>query len=177
MTRTRLRIADLLTASRFVVALVLAAGRPRAGLAVLLVAYAWMSDGLDGSLARSTGGNGRLARLDPVADVSVGLGVVWYLGAVGVVPAATTRVTAAFVIALWASTGVLAVQMLLQALAYGAFLWWAFAIPVVGRWLLPAVILVILAAEWRRFVSELVPRFLGGWRDLLAGRPRGDDRS
>lgn len=161
----RLTAADLLTASRIPAAAVLLAARPRAGIAVVIVAWAWVSDALDGPLARSAGGAGRLGRVDHLVDAAVGVAIAWYLGAVGFLPAGPSRVVAGALVVVWLLTGVFQLQMLLQALAYGAFVWWAVVTPAPAWWLLPLVALAILAAEWRRFAEELVPRFLFGWRD------------
>jgi phosphatidylglycerophosphate synthase len=163
---TRLWVADLLTASRLVVALVFLVGRPAPATAVLLVVWAWVSDALDGATARSVGGQGRLGTADHVVDAAVGVGLIWYLGEIGFLAALPTRVGAVVLLVLWAVTRVLAVQMLLQTLSYGAFLWWAAGVPASVRWLLPGTALLLLVLEWRRFKTQFVPGFLHGWRDL-----------
>lgn len=68
---TRLWVADLFTGSRLVVALVFLVGRPAPAVAVLLV-WAWVSDALDGAMARSVGEQGRLGNADHVVDAAVG---------------------------------------------------------------------------------------------------------
>jgi len=170
--RVRLAAADLLTASRLAVAAAFLAGRPAPGAAVMFVVWAWLSDALDGPLARSTGCTGRLAVRDHPADAAVAIGLVWYLGDLGVVPALETRAVAGGLLVLWAATRVFAVQMLLTAAAYAAFTWWAFAVAVAERWLIVVVVAGLAVAERRRLVGELVPAFLTGWRDLFTGRRR-----
>jgi hypothetical protein len=120
-------------------------------------------------MARSVGGQGRLGNADHVVDAAVGVGLIWYLGEVGFVAALPTRVGAAVLLVLWAATRVFAVQMLLQTLSYGGFLWWAATVAASVRWLLPGTALLLLVIEWRRFKTELVPGFLHGWRHLAMG--------
>ena len=154
--RLLLLLADGLTASRVLVALALVAGDPSARIAVLLVAWAWASDALDGSLARSAGGQGRLAALDHPVDAAVTVALVWYLAAVGFLPPAA-RLAAVALVALWVVTRVFMFQMLLAAGAYGSFVLWAVRAGVDGRWLLLLVVVVIAVGERRRLVTELLP--------------------
>jgi hypothetical protein len=167
--RVRLLGADGLTASRIAVVLWLLV-RPSPKVAVALVVWAWLSDAVDGPLARSTGSPGRLAEFDHRVDALVGFGMTWYLGDVGFLPTVSSRLLAVLLLGVWAATGIFAAQMLFQTAAYGAFLWWAFATSVAGRWWLPWVALLILVAEWARFVTEFVPDFLRGIRKLVGRR-------
>jgi phosphatidylglycerophosphate synthase len=170
-------IADVLTASRLGVALLFVAGAPSPRTAVLLMAWAWASDGLDGGIARTAGVRGRLASFDRPVDAAVAAAVVWYLGELGPLPVMLTRVGVVSLLGLWVVTRVLAVQMLLVALAYGTFLWWAFITePAPGRWLLAVVVLVMLATSWRRLWSESVPAFVDGWLEILTWRRRRPSR-
>lgn len=171
----RLQAADVLTASRWPVAVALLAA-PSGTVAVALVAWVWASDALDGHLARSSGAAGRLAALDPVADAAVAVGLAWYLGTVGFLPVLTSRLVVVVLLAAWWATRAIAVQMLLQALAYGSFLWWVQAEAVPGRSALALVLVGVVLLEWRRLIDELVPTFLHGWAELLGGRrPRGGE--
>lgn len=163
----RLTLADGLTASRVVVALALL-GSPADAAAVLLLAWAWVSDAVDGPLARSTGRSGRLAWLDHPADAGVGVALAWYLGGVGFWPQAPAVAAAVLLVALWTLTRVFAVQMLLLALVYGGFLWWAAEHRPWGWAVLPAIALAALAAEWKRLTTELIPDFLRAWRNPFA---------
>lgn len=163
--------ADLLTASRIaVVALLLA--RPSAGAAVLLVAWAWLSDTFDGSLARRAGRPTRLGDLDRPLDAAVGAATAWYLVQAGVLPPAATLVVAVVLLALWVATGVFALQMLFMALANGAFLWWAVTTRASGRWLLLATVAVAVVLERRRLLHELIPTFFDGLAGLGRRRRR-----
>jgi hypothetical protein len=165
--------ADLLTASRVPVAAALFTGRPTVVAAVLLVCWAWTSDVLDEALARWAGVRGRLAAQDHVVDAGVGLAIVWYLGGVGTLPPGPSRAGALILVATWAVTRVFAVQMLLQTVAYGAFLWWVITTTPPWWWLPPATVAGVLAISWRRFASELVPEFLHGIGSMLRGRMGG----
>jgi phosphatidylglycerophosphate synthase len=167
---TRLLLADLLTLSRAGVVPALVTGRPPPGAAVVLVVWAWASDAADGRLARSAGGTGRLAALDRPVDAAVAVGVVFYLGDLGVLPALATRVGALVLVVGWALTRVLAVQMLLVAVASASFLAWVVVERPAGWFVPPALALLVLAVEWERFRTELLPAFLRGWARLLTGR-------
>lgn len=162
-------LADGLTASRLVVALALF-GEPAPAATVLLVAWAWASDAIDGPLARSAGRPGRLARFDHAADAAVGVALVWHLGAVGFWPQLPVLGGAVLLLIGWVLTQAFAVQMLLLAVAYGGFLWWLVTLRPWGWALPPVIALAVLAAEWQRFSRQLVPGFLRGWRNLLPGR-------
>lgn len=81
-----------------------------------------------------------------------------------------TRAGAAVLLVLWAATRVFAVQMRLLTLSNGGFLWWVATAAESVRWLLPGTALLLLAIEWRRFKTELVPGFLHGWRHLAMGK-------
>lgn len=164
----RAMVADTLTISRLVVAAALLA-RPSADHVVLLVLWAWVSDALDGAFARWSGGATRLGRYDHVVDSAVGGALVWYLGDVGWVPLLPSRVAVLGLLVLWAISRTLAVQMLLETLAYGGLLWWVMATTPRGWWLLPGAVFVFLGIYWRRFMGELVPGFLYGWWSLLRG--------
>lgn len=163
-------LADLLTASRVLVAFVLLAGGPTPMTALVLVAWAWASDAADGPLARASGGAGRLGAHDHLVDAAVGVAMIWYLGGLGVVPVLPSRLLALGLVALWAITRVMAAQMLLQTIAGAAFMWWTVTTDAAASWVLPALALGLLGLEWRRVTTELVPAFLGGWRDLVTGR-------
>ncbi|HSI91968.1 MAG TPA: hypothetical protein VK925_00630 [Jiangellaceae bacterium] len=165
----RRMLADGLTASRLVVAIALV-GEPAPAATVVLVTWAWVSDALDGPLARSAGRPGRLARFDHATDAVVGIALIWHLGAIGFWPLLPVLGGAALLLLGWALTRAFVVQMLLLAIAYAGFLWWAATSRPWG-WALPLVVaLTVLAWEWQRFSRQLVPGFLRGWRDLLTGR-------
>ena len=70
----------------------------------------------------------------------------------------------------WALTRVLAVQMLLVAVASASFLAWVLVERPAGWFVPPALALLVLAVEWERFRTELLPAFLRGWAWLLTGR-------
>lgn len=165
----RRALADALTASRLVITVALA-GRPAPETAAVLLAWAWVSDALDGPLARSAGRPGRLARFDHLIDAAVGVAVVWYLGTAGFWPLLPAVAGAILLLVVWAVTRAFVAQMLLLAVSYGAFLWWAFTLDTWAWTVLVVVALTTLVAEWPRFSHELVPGFLRGWRDLLVGR-------
>ncbi len=167
----RWQVADVLTASRWPTALAFAALSLSPSMAVALVGWVWVSDALDGHLARAAGTPGRLAATDPLADAAVAVGLVRHLVGVGFLPGVSSTVVVLVLLAMWWATRVVAVQMLLQTLAYASFLLWVQLERAPGRGILGLVLLGVVLVERHRFVEELVPTFLHGWA-ALAG-PRG----
>ncbi len=168
-------LADALTAARAVagVALAILVGRGRLGDACLVLAAAWLSDALDGRLARASRRRTRLGPWDMPIDVGVGAGLVVGLGAAGAMP---TWLAALVLLVLGAGYLALrqpALGMALQAIGYGGFLWRAFEAGVATRWAPVAVALGIWLTEWGKFWRVEVPGFLAGIAEAVRLR-RGD---
>ena len=156
--------ADLLTALRLGLAIVLTVLVARGDLeaAAVGLSAAWLTDALDGALARAAGGGTRLGEWDLPADVLVGAGVLTGLGLAGDVPApvalaVTPALLIAFVVIRNPFPG-----MVLQAIAYGGILWRLWAEGAATRWVPVAVAGVIGIAERRRFVRVMLPTFFRG---------------
>lgn len=165
MVLTRAHVADALTGSRFLLALVVVpvvdAGAWRN--AGIVVAAAWWTDYLDGRLARGTTGT-RLGRWDPYADTSVGVGVVIGLAAGGHVPGLPWLVAAAGLAVAYLITGNFAFGQLTQAIGYGPLLWYAAIEDMPAIILLVGTIVAIAILDARRFVTVTLPTFFEGVR-------------
>ncbi|HXF37811.1 MAG TPA: hypothetical protein VNO17_11630 [Actinomycetota bacterium] len=101
------------------------------------------------------------------ADVALGAGLLLGLGAGGTIPA-----WAAGLAVLALGGGYLrlrqpALGMALQALAYGTFLWRAFALGVPTRWAPVAAASAIWLTGWRKFWRVELPAFLSGLGDAI----------
>ncbi len=165
-------IADVLTASRVVLAVFVGAALARLDYptAVILLVVAWLTDFFDGILARAARGKTRLGDWDFRVDVTLGVAIL-----VGLVISDVLRlplVAVAVVLgAGWTQyTGNPAPAMLLLALAYGVLL--AVLIHDVPRlWWLPFVaVALLLTLQWRRFVRVILPAFFQGLGTIVGGK-------
>jgi phosphatidylglycerophosphate synthase len=156
--------ADALTAGRLVLAaslLMLAAESAPDGAAIAL-SFAWLSDAIDGKLARAAGGGTRLGEWDMPADTAVGAGLLLGMALGGLFP---LGLAVALILILGLAYVLLknpAFGMVLQAVGYATLLWrlWVVASP--WRWLPVAVAGGIGIAERRRFTSVILPTFFRG---------------
>ena len=154
------RAADTLTAVRvplgMALALVLAAERLMSGAVILICA--WLTDTLDGILARRAPGMTRLGPWDALADgaVSVGLmvGLVWggYTPVVWLLPVLGLG-------GLLYSARSLASGMLLQGMAYGWFIWVVVTEDPDARNVLLGAIVAAAIIYGHRVPRVLIPRF------------------
>ena len=142
-----------------------------AGLAtaVVVLVLAWVSDALDGPLARRDPSGRRtwIGDHDLEADLTVGAGVWSYQTLAGLIPTGIGVAYGAIsVAALWHFDST-ALAWGLQALPYASMIWNALRfVPTYGLLLLLHVVLV-LVLTWPRFIRYSVPEFLRGMRDLL----------
>ena len=158
--------ADLLTWSRLGVALALPLVLWSASLtpAVFLVSWAWISDLLDGRLARGSGREGRMGRWDLAVDTAVGGGIAIGLAGMGEVPAWFAASSILLFGGWWLLMGKPAGSMLLQLSGYVPLLrvlwneqppWW---------WLPFATAALTVMVDWRRLVEVNIPGFLQSFR-------------
>lgn len=157
-------VADVLTASRVVLALVIgiAVGADRLGVAVLVLMIAWLTDTLDGMIARASSGETKLGDWDFRVDVSLGIAILVGLAVADRIPVWLV-VAAIALLAGWTwITGNPAPAMLMMALAYG----WFLPVLIVEKpnfWWMPfGVIPVLLLLDWRRFFTVILPAFFKG---------------
>jgi cardiolipin synthase len=167
-------IADTLTSIRFLLGLYLiwlgVRGGPEAvAVSALTLLVAWVTDALDGPLARRDprGIQTWIGDHDLEADVTVALGVWTYLALAGFLSfwlAVAYAVAAAA--ALW-HFGSIHLAWGVQALPYGTMIWTSWrTVPTYGL-LLVVWIGFVLVATWPRFLQQTLPEFLGGMRNLL----------
>lgn len=166
-------IADTLTSIRFLLGLYLIwlgfRGGPEAvTLAALSLLAAWISDVLDGPLARRDprGIHTWIGDHDLEADMIVALGVWVYLTLAGFIsPWLAVAYVAIGAAALWhfSSTHL---AWGIQALPYGTMIWTAWRVaPPYGVLLVTWIGLVVIAT-WPRLPRQTVPEFLDGMRRL-----------
>lgn len=176
MTLAR-QFADLLSASRALIAIsliVLArfAAAQLLALAALLLLVSWVTDTLDGPLARKAHDQGTwIGKHDLELDVLVSLGVLAYLvGAQFLAPS-----YGLIYLALWALATIRwgwkrDPAMLFQAPIY---LWFIIVAmreaPEIGRWLI-IYPLAAVVVTWPRFPRQIVPDFLSGMARLMKRR-------
>lgn len=179
---TSKQAADLLTAVRGLIALALAGvglvqGVDGLYLAAWLLLLAWITDALDGPLARNSRRSYRswLGEHDLQIDMAVSAGLFVYLIAAGWI----TPLIAGFYVVIWAVVFAhwgleRSLGMLVQAPVYGRFLWAILqTAPEVGFYLV-AFLVVLIIATWPRFPQQVIPGFLGGLQSLRPAHPDND---
>ncbi len=163
-------VADLLTASRVILALVvgIAVSVDSWGVAIIVLLVAWSTDLLDGIIARASSGETRLGDWDFRVDVTLGIAILIGLSVSGRGP---LLLVAALIVLLagwtWV-TGNPAPAMLMMAVAYGWFLPVLFLDKPTYWWLPFVAIPIILSLDWRRFFTIILPAFFKGLARLSA---------
>jgi len=166
-------IADTLTASRFLLALAivwlgLRIGQPALPTVTLALVMGWVSDVLDGALARRALNQRRtwLGDNDLSVDVCVALGLLGYLTFSGYVSPA---IAVSYVL----MTGALiwrfrsrALAMAAQAPVYAILLYLALRDASTYGALAVGWIVLVTVVTWPRFPKTVVPEFLQGMREL-----------
>jgi len=164
------QIADLLTYSRGLLALILAflglsqgaAGLP---LAVYLLLLSWTSDALDGLFARRSHSHVQswIGVHDLEIDIAVSGGLLIYMVAAGLLDPPTAGLYALIWFLIFWRWGVIrSLGMVMQAPVYGWFIWVALRdVRPIGQWLV-AWIAAVIVLTWPRFPQEVIPGFLQG---------------
>jgi phosphatidylglycerophosphate synthase len=165
--------ADILTASRFVLAWVLlwlgiskgAEGLPTA--AVILV-IAWITDVLDGPFARKdkSGRQTWIGDHDLETDISVSLGVLTFLVFSGYLAAwLAVSYVIICIFLIWRFRS-LELAWAVQAPPYAAILFLTlYNAPIYG-FVMVAYLVAVLIATWPRFTQVTVPQFLSGMQNM-----------
>ena len=161
----RARLADALTLVRLPLAVAIAGiVGIYDGLVVgaALLSAAWMTDLAAGRLARRAVSGTHFGPWDPIADATIGMGVLVGLvvsGRVGAVPwlALGALLFAAFIV-----TRNLAIGMVVQALAYGLFMVELAIDAPHALWMLGATAAVIGVVDAWRLVDVVLPYFFSG---------------
>ena len=172
-TRSRATVvADGLTVLRLVIAIVLipAAWSLSLGLSAWLLSVAWMTDVLDGRLARGVGEEGRMGRWDLTADTAVGAGLLVGLAGSGEIPA-WFAVAVVVILGTLFLFGNFAASMLLQVAGYASLIALLWSRRPSLWWVPPATAVLIAIIDWRRLVQVNIPGFL-----RALGNPLGKER-
>lgn len=161
--------ADALTAARLLAAAVVVPLLASAdwALAALLVALAWVSDLLDGRMARLSGETTRLGGLDLVADTIFGGAVIVGLVVGGFLPV-WLGLSALLVFGALFANGNVAAAMALQLTGFVPLLYELWQQKPVTWWAPFAVALLAATLDWRRLVFINIPAFVRG----VTGRTR-----
>jgi cardiolipin synthase (CMP-forming) len=168
------QVADLITFSRALLIIVLpwlglTRGADGLPAAVLMMFYSWISDMLDGPIARRSSRSYHtwLGDHDLEIDMAVASGLLVYMLIAGYVP----LVVGALYLLIWVIVflyfSVLrSLGMLYQAPIYGWFIWTALKfIPNYGISIIIWIVLVVIIT-WPRFPKEIVPGFLAGFQAI-----------
>jgi cardiolipin synthase (CMP-forming) len=170
------RLADGLSMTRFLLALCLvwlgfSQGAAGLNLAVTVLLAAWLTDVVDGPLARSSGVKTQtwIGAHDIYIDVAMGTAATIYLQRAGFLDG---RIAVAYLL-IWAiifwrlSSLLKTFGAIFQAPVYGWFIWTAMRhVPKVGLWLLLYVAVYVILA-WNHLMRRGLPEFLQGLRDGL----------
>ena len=162
--------ADFLTASRLLIALCLGWlgwSRGIEGLqpATLLMISSWVSDVLDGSLARrSKASNSWIGNHDLYFDMAAAIGLLIFMTAAGCINVTISILYSLIWILLFSRFGVVsALGKLFQAPIYAWFILISFQFePLLGG-LMVIFLFLVVAFTWPRFPNDTVPGFISGF--------------
>jgi cardiolipin synthase len=166
-------LADTLTGVRFLLGLYLLwlgmhEGPGALPTAALMLLVAWITDLLDGPLARRDVRRRHtwIGDHDLEADLAVALGTWLYLALAGFISFVFAAAYGVFgAAALW-QFGSAPLAWGLQALPYGAMIWTALRhVPLYG-FLLATWVGLLVVITWPRFPQHMLPEFLNAMRDL-----------
>ncbi len=167
-------IADLITLIRVLMGVFLAwlgfnRGPESLPQAIVVMTLCWAGDFLDGKIARLSQPprHSWIGDNDLFWDVFVSLGLGVYLVGAGFIE----WYVACIYLVIW---GVLLLRfgldgnllMLVQAFIYFCFVWVALSVaPQFGRWMV-ALLFLITIINWRRFSTQVVPKFIHGMKEV-----------
>lgn len=166
------RTADGLTATRIALAVaigILAAERAFEA-ATISLCVAWITDFLDGRVARRTPEATRLGDYDMAVDTFVGAMLVAGVGVGGIVPAWIAIAALAVFGVGYLVLRQAALSMALQGVGYGALLWQLWAQRNATLWVAVATIVTIAAFEGRKLVRVVLPEFFHGAAETVRFR-------
>ena len=168
------QVADLLTGLRVVLAFALpfiglTYGADALPLAIWILFSSWVTDVLDGPLARRSSRQYHtwIGDNDLGVDMTVSLGLLIYMILSGfVTPLLGSLYIFAWGMYFWRSGLPRSMGMLMQAPIYFFFIWVAMTeAPNPGYWLV-IYLLLITAITWPRFPQEVIPGFLEGMKQI-----------
>jgi hypothetical protein len=160
----RALIADVLTAGRVLLAMLLAVAIATDSMpsAIVILIIAWLTDLFDGRLARSASAPTRLGDWDFRVDVALGVAILVGLTFSDIASPWLVVAAVATLAGLTIMTGNPAPAMLLLAFSYSWFLWLLLDRRPSLWWLPFAAIGFLLAIDWRRFFQVILPAFFRG---------------
>jgi phosphatidylglycerophosphate synthase len=171
---TAKQVADLFTFGRLAIAAIIAyvgflCGKEGLPLVAMLLLLSWMSDSVDGPLARRSRVQYQtwIGDHDLEVDMVVAGGLLAYLVQAGFVALwAGISYTVLWAGILWAGRSNRSLGMLFQGPVYGYFLWKALLLAFVSGVLLLVWIAAAIIITWPKFPGEIVPRFIAGIETL-----------
>jgi len=165
-------LADVLTFARVMLAVYIAAlgwaeGRSALAIVVLVVVLSWLTDLLDGPLARHdrTAPTTWVGVHDAEVDLSTSLGLTVYLVLSGYLPAWLGATLALTTLLLWPFRAH-EFAWLTYVAPYVLVLWAAFEEAPAFGWLAVAFLAMNLLLQWRRLVYDSLPRLFGAIASL-----------
>ena len=168
------RLADLLTATRLLIAglilwIGIVGGAAALGSVVTALVFGWLTDLLDGPLARRDPRALRtwLGDNDLAADVAVAFALTVYLGLSDYVPLPLALLYLLLTTLAMERTRSAELGWAVQAPPYGAILYLALRYTPLHGTLALAYIGFVLIATWPRFPRQTLPQFLEGMKALL----------
>lgn len=167
-------MADILTILRFglawiILRLGLNEGASALPMVMMVLLLAWITDILDGPLARRdlTGHHTWIGDRDLEVDISVSIGVLAYLALAGLVHPNIVLGYGLACAVLLQQTRSRHLAWAVQAPPYAAIIYVALRdVPSYGLVAVGYVVLIV-AVTWPRFPRAVVPQFLAGIRDLV----------
>lgn len=168
--------ADALTWLRLLLGLLLPwlgyfGGEDALPAAMVCLMLGWLTDVLDGALARkdSNGKQTWIGANDLAVDVCVSVGVLGYLAVSGYIltPFAFSYILLIGLLIAYFESRTLA--MLAQALPYVGMLYFCLRDAPIPGVLAVIVLLLAVIFTWPRFPQQVVPHFLDGMRSLAGG--------
>lgn len=170
MLNTR-RLADALTIVRFslgilMIFLGLHPNQPTAELAVSALLAAWLSDILDGPLARRSNTTTWVGEHDLLADLTVATGAWLYLGFTGWIDLPLVLAYLLLAAFGWLKTGSQHVGWGVQAIPYAAMILFALQKTPPYGWLLLVYLALIIVFTWPRFPQK-ASEFITGISKLI----------
>ncbi len=174
-------VGDLITASRGILALIIAwLGLTQQAQALPLVIFLmlldWTGDFVDGTIAKRSRHprRTRIGDSDVYIDLLVSIGLGIFMVSAGYVSLMVgIGYTLLWMLILWRFGLDKNLIMLAQTFIYLWFIVIAIqSLPTLGYWLVIWVA-IALTINWRRFSHEIVPKFISGVRDLVTSRLRG----
>ena len=161
--------ADSLTAGRAALGPLLLAtvAAQELGWSAAILSMAWVTDALDGHLARAASQPTRLGAWDIPVDAFVGMGLGAGLAIGDYAPSLVVVSVIALSVVGSARRGNPMPLMLMLGFVYAWFLWEIMRDRPLGWWLPLVTIAALAVFKWRHLTQVILPAFFGGAADAL----------